>query len=131
MAKWKNPAPLKQKFLARKGHVFRSVSLLDVAVLLFHAIKIRDNPEIGWLDPNQTVEQILKRLNQRILVPQTTLESLLSACNMLNEIGKFEHILPKSFDEFLKESFTYAKFDKVYNTLTYPERKKEQSNESR
>ena len=105
-----NKAPLKPKFLSRKSY---EVSLLDLLTLLYHVREGAMTPEVGFLDANNTIEALTKKLNRKTWVSQEALESALWSCNLMDEVDKFHDYSGRNFEQFLKSllgSETYDRF---------------------
>lgn len=112
------PTPLQLKRLS-EGKV--ALSLLDIAVLLWHLYASSRDETIGYNDANVSMIAILKALNPRRkkLLSIRTLESALYCCNILDEQGRFWHPKGGSFDDFVKrimvENADERSFNKTYN----------------
>jgi len=110
---------IKQGFLSKKGGKWRPVRLLDIAILLLNAYKANEQPEIGYQDTIETLDALSRRLNQKILLDPRQIESLLWACNMLDEEGKFVHPTGMKFDDFVHRVAPGGDFSKKYNTVEW------------
>lgn len=110
---------IKQGFLSKKGGKWRPVRLLDIAILLLNAYKANEQPEIGYQDTIETLDAISRRLNQKILLDPRQIESLLWACNMLDEEKKFVHPTGMTFSDFVKRVLPNGTFDPKYNTVAW------------
>jgi hypothetical protein len=96
-------AILPRGYLARKGRQLRAVRLFDVAVLLLNIQKGAATPDVGFEDADRTIEEITRRLEKRVLIDPSLLESALWSCNMLSERGEFAHPEGKDIQAFVKD----------------------------
>lgn len=92
---------------------------MDISILLLNTHKANVQPDIGYQDTIETIEGVNKRLNQKVLVDPRLIESMLWACNMLNEDGKFIHPTNLTLDEFIKVVLPNGTFDLNYNTIKW------------
>jgi hypothetical protein len=67
------------------------ITLLDAAVLMHAAIKAAERKDIGWLDADKPLNVFRMRLNQKIDVERTLVESALSCLIELDEIDELKH----------------------------------------
>lgn len=104
-------APLKPQFLSRKG---RKVTLLDLLTLLYHVREGAQTPEVGFLDANNTIQTLTKKLNRKTWVGLDALESALWSCNLMDEVGKFHDYKGRSFDQLLKDILGKDDYDRFY-----------------
>lgn len=94
------------------------VTLLDLSVLLYHLGLASRHAEVGYNDADESLLQVLGRLNVRVNLPQSTLEALLYASNLLDENQSFKHPMGVSFNEWVKRLVgKEMKFHPFYNTL--------------
>lgn len=110
---------ISQGYLSKKGGKWRPVRLLDIAILLLNAYKANEQPEIGYQDTIETLDGITRRLNQKILLDPRQIESLLWACNMLDEEKKFAHPTGMEFKDFVKRVLPNGTFNLKYNTVEW------------
>lgn len=112
--------PIKPGFLGKKGGKWRSVRLLELAVLLYNAhIAARDD-DIGFEDANDTLDNITRRFNKWIFVDPALVDSLLWACNLLNEKKQFVHPRGLTFEQFIEKILKgRGKYDTFYNLIEW------------
>ncbi len=104
-------APLKPQFLSRKG---RRITLLDLLTLLYHVHEGALAPEVGFLDANNTIQSLTKKLNRETWIENSTLESALWSCNLMNEVEKFRDYKGRSFDDLLKSILGKDEYDRFF-----------------
>lgn len=107
---------LPQNYLSKKGGRYRKVKLLDIVTLLHNMYAGARHPKVGFEDAHETTNTILRRLNKKVLIDPTILESLLWSCNLLDERGKFWDAKGRTFDDFVTQ-LGIKKFDKRYNLI--------------
>lgn len=73
--------------------------------------------EVGFEDANQTIEALCAKLNMKVTVRESDVESALWSCNLLSEKRRFWHPKGLTFDEFLSKLLPGASFDKMYNVI--------------
>lgn len=110
---------IKHGYLSKKGGKWRPVRLLDLAVLLYNTYKANEIPEIGFQDTTETIDDITRRLNQKILVDPRHIEAMMWACNMLYEENKFVHPAGMDFMDFIKRVVPTGEFDLKFNTIDW------------
>jgi hypothetical protein len=99
---------------------WRKLSLTDILVLIDNVHRGAALPQrVGFCDANETLETLTGRLNKKVWVPVSAVESALWSCNLLTEIGQFRDAVRKrTFDEVLKDILgpgeTYHRF---YNLI--------------
>jgi hypothetical protein len=108
---------LPQGYLAKKGGQWRSVKLIDLAVLLYNVAKGAEDSEVGFEDAQRTIEELFLRLNKKIMVAPDLLESALWSSNLLNEQGKWTHPAGMTFDEWVKGIVGPDTFNKTYSLI--------------
>ena len=97
---------------------WRKLNLLDIAVLLYHVHKGASDDNVGFEDARNTLDSLSKQLcRKKVYVSTAALESALWSCNLLDELGRFDDIRGRSFDEFLHDLIPGEKFDRFYNTI--------------
>ena len=107
-------------FLAKKGGRWRSVRLLELAVLLYHAHIASQDTDVGFEDANESLDNISRRLNKWIYMDPAIIESALWACNLLNEKNKFSHPRGLTFDQFVDKILKgRGKYDTFYNLIEW------------
>lgn len=110
---------IKPGYLSKKGGRWRPVRLLDIAIMLLNSYKASNEPEIGYQDPIETLDSLSRRLNQKTMVDPRQIESMLWACNMLNEEGKFVHPSGMTFTDFIAKVAPGSEFNLDYNTIEW------------
>lgn len=108
-------SPLPSDFL--KGRRWKKVKLADLVTLIHNLHTGAANPEVGFEDAGNTLKQITNRLNRKVWVDPSVLESGLWSCNLLNERGEFWDYKGRTFDELIKEVVGTANFDRFFNTI--------------
>jgi len=101
----------------RKFKGQKKISVLDLAVLVANILIASRDTEIGFVDADRTMEQLLESLNFSFPVTPEALESALWSCNMLDEKKAFFHPFGGTFDSFLKKLRLQEQFDKRYNMI--------------
>jgi hypothetical protein len=95
---------------------------LDLAILIQNILKGADHSEVGFEDPNHTVQSFVKQINEQVVnVDLRDLESALWSSNLLNEIGEWQHPFGKNFEKWLKDDILgpELRFDSFYNTIEF------------
>ena len=97
----------------------RSLTIAQVAVLLWHIYKCANDPDIGYLDANTRLEELVtKKLSGSVRINKRELESLLWAANMAEMQEFFWSPDNKSFKEFIQPLlFRNEAFDRTWNLL--------------
>lgn len=99
-----------------------SLSLIDLAMLIYYAYVATEHPEIGNSHAYSTTEGLVRgQLNRSTLINKDALESALYNANMLDEQGIFWNPHFSSFKE-LAENLLHTKntgltFDTFYNKI--------------
>jgi len=91
---------------------------LDLAVIFYNLFSAYDDPTVGFEDANQTIFEVASAFNRVQLVDRNKIESVLWACNLMSEKGKFWHPQGLSFDAWINKLKLIDKFNKKYNFLT-------------
>lgn len=111
---------IKRGFLSKKGRQWRSVRIMELAVLLFSVNRAANDPDVGFEDAAQTADGITRRLNLWRLIDPDIIESALCAANMLNEQGKFIHPSGLTFEQFVDKVLRgRGRFDTFYNLIEW------------
>jgi hypothetical protein len=93
----------------------RKVSLADLAVLI-HAVGTAANDEnIGHLDCNRTLDELLRALSPFVWVSEEALESALFCANLQAEKGSFVDFRGNTFDQLVNR---IGRFNKTHNYFT-------------
>lgn len=101
----------------RKSRQWKPVRLLDLAILLLHVHRGAKDKRVGFEDARETLDSLTQRLNKRVLVDPTLIESALWSANLLDELGEFEHPKGMSFDEFARKLCAPDSFNRSYNVI--------------
>lgn len=97
---------------------WRDVRLVDIATLLHNVMVAAANDGVGFEDAEMTVNDLVRRMNKRVLLDPRLIESCLWASNMLEERGLFWDARGRSFDDLLASVLGGShKFDKRYNII--------------
>lgn len=106
----------KRRSSSNVGRDHLPVNSLDLAVMLYSVQTASEQPQIGFLDANQTMDQFVMRLSREVIVPKELVESALAHCNFLNEDGKFKDPRGFTFDQYLgRLEIKFGKFNREYN----------------
>lgn len=98
--------------------VQEQVRLSDIVTFLLCVRTISKHRTLDLHDANQTVDQLMNKLDRKVLIGRDVLQSALYAASMLDEVGKFEHPLGLTFHEFVKGIVGRGKkFDKKYHLI--------------
>jgi hypothetical protein len=97
----------------------RHIGAGDFAALLSGLQQAVLNPKVGFNHATTDLDGWLRSLAPAgISLDEAFIEDMLYACNMLHELGKFQHPLNKNFDEMLKSILGVTdSFDKDTNTI--------------
>lgn len=96
------------------------ISLLDAVVLLYHVHRGAQHPEVGFEDADKTLKQLTKSLAQfRYTITESSLESALWSCNLMDEVGEFWSPQGLSFKDWTNRLLSEqgADFDHFYNVI--------------
>ena len=93
------------------------ISSLQLVVLLHNFLAALNDPEIGMEDCENLPSLLLASMRKPLPINSNHLESILWACTMLEEKGKFWHPLGDNYKNYIKslEERLQAKFNKKYN----------------
>lgn len=97
----------------------RKLSLMQAAILIFNMARAVRNPNVGWEDQFNGITEVKAYMRRgKIEIKTGLIESLLWACNLLNERKEFIH--PEGGD-FITFANSFAKrgevFDRLYNVF--------------
>lgn len=97
----------------------RSVTVGQLAVLLWHLYRCANDPDIGYLDATVPLHELVtKRLKKVVNLNKRDLEALLWAANMADKNGFFWSPDSKEFTEFIQPLlFSDEAFDRTWNIL--------------
>lgn len=96
----------------------REIRILDLLVLLDNTRLGASSPQIGFEDSQQALDTFLNGLNKKVMIPNSSIESALWACNLLDEQGKFKHPKDLTLDQFVSSLLKKGeKFNKKYNFI--------------
>lgn len=96
----------------------RAVTVLDLVTLLGNVYRGAAMADVGFEDAEQTLQAITAKLNMKIRVPQSDIESALWACNLLDEKKKFWHPQGALFEQFIRKLVgPDHTFDRTYNLI--------------
>ena len=73
----------------------------DLSVILHNMWLAKTDPDIGFLDAQNLMNDVVGTFRKRFNVSKAHLESALWCCQMLHEKGKFWHPDGATFDQFL------------------------------
>lgn len=93
----------------------RKVALADLAVLINAVGQAARDEEVGFVDADRTLEQLLRALSPFVWVEESSLESALYYANMLSEQGRFVDFRGNTFDELVNR---IGRFNKTHNYFT-------------
>ena len=109
----------------RKRAVSVRLKPTDILVLINNLVRAKKNPLVGYVDCQHSYNELLQKMHFYVYLQRTEVESLLWSCNLMNEIGMFEHPDDISFNTFLSRIIPRNhKFDKYFN-LILPIKKEE------
>lgn len=104
-------------YLSRPGGRWRTVRVTELLTLLYNVCQGSREETVGWEDTHRTMEMIMTRLNNRVLLEPSIVESALWSCNLMNEAGKFWDSRGRSFDAFVKDLLGRDRLNLTYNTV--------------
>lgn len=109
---------------------YMSISLLDLAVIMYNMQAAAQVDEVGFQDCDRTLVALMEELlPKRISIPIAKVESAVWASNMLNDLKKWKTLLKdpdgsdEGFDKFMIRVLRYATkdqcliFDNDYNQI--------------
>jgi hypothetical protein len=107
-----------------------SVSLLDLAIIMYNMQTAAQVDEVGFQDCNRTLVTLMEELlPKRVAIPLEKVESAVWASNMLNDLKRWKTLIKdpdgssESFDKFIIRVLRYATkdqclvFDKDYSLI--------------
>lgn len=94
------------------------ITALDLVVLLDHLSRGAFHPEVGYENSEVPYKKMVRNLAERtIRIRVSEVESALWSCNLMSEIGKFEHPDGLSFDNFVKKMLRGKDYNYIYNFI--------------
>ncbi len=93
------------------------IKILDLAILLLNVHRAAQEPAIGFVDANQSLDTLTSKLDRTISIDRSLIESALWSSNMLDEDGKFWHPRDMSFEKWHKELLKKEKYNRYYGVL--------------
>lgn len=87
---------------------------MDMLTLLLNVRAGANEAEVGFLDADNTIQSITKKLNREVWIDQSSLESGLWSCNLMSENQKFQDMRGRTFDQFLKDILGSTGYHKFY-----------------
>jgi hypothetical protein len=110
-------SPIPRNYLCKEGGRWLPVKLYDLCTLLHNIQEGAKHPDVGFEDATKTIEDVVARLNKKILLPPDLIESALWSCNLMNEEKAFWDFKGRDLDTFIKQVVVEGKFNKLYNTI--------------
>jgi|JI8StandDraft_1071087.scaffolds.fasta_scaffold404501_1 hypothetical protein len=97
----------------------RTITIGQLAVLLWHLYRCANDPDIGYLDATVPLHDLVsRRLRKTVKLSKRDLEALLWAANMADKQGFFWSPDNKEFTEFIQPMlFSTEAFDRTWNIL--------------
>jgi hypothetical protein len=86
--------------------------LADLAVLINAVGQAAADADVGYLDADRTLTELLRELSPFVHVSDGVLESALAHANFLSEKGTFKDFRGNTFDELVNR---VGRFNKKYN----------------
>lgn len=108
---------LPKGFLQKKGGKWRSVSLFNLAILLYHVHRGAEEESVGFEDAQETLDTLTRKLSKTVFVEPAVLESALWSANLMEEAGEWWHPRGLTFDEWVREVLPGVKFNRIYNVI--------------
>jgi hypothetical protein len=90
----------------------RKVSLADLAVILHHVGMASQDADVGFVDADRTLTELLRDLAPFVRVREDVLESALAHCTFLAEQGKFLDWRGNTYEQLIGR---IGKFNTTYN----------------
>ncbi len=101
------------------------LSVLDLAILLFHVHRGTEIEQVGFEDCERTLQQLTAALEpKRVFVPRECVESALWSANLMDEVGEFWHPQGTGFDKWVRKILAHSlsemhlQFSRTYNRIT-------------
>lgn len=99
---------------------WKKVRIVDLLVILDNIHRGAAMPKrVGFVDANQSIEELTRSLNRRVWVKVSDIESGLWSCNLLDEIKHFrDPVFKRTFQWFLKDILGPGEtFNKFFNVI--------------
>lgn len=102
------------------------IKATDLGLLLHAMIQANRMPEVGFADTQQSVADVLYKVNSYVKIPEKTLESLLWSANILSEMGYLDLPDGQTFSTYLINLLPeYYQYDTKYCILEHVNNSKE------
>lgn len=124
--------PVRERNRQKESEAVFNLSPYQIAVLIFNVKYGSNHKMVGFEDADYTEHQLRMQLDNETKIPvrKFALESALWSCNLLSEVGEFQHPEGKDFRRFVSEILDARRkkewFNFDYNLIC----KKEPENES-
>ena len=111
----------------------RSMTVGQLAVLLWHTYRCVNDPDAGYLDAHITLNELVtKHLNRNIKMTKGMLERLLWGANISDQLGSWWSPDNKSFEQFIQPLlYPDEVFDRTWNNLLDKKQSKRVRNQQR
>lgn len=121
------------RFPGYNSELLRTITVSQLAILLWHIYRCANDPEAGYLDANTDLTNLLtKKLSKTIKLRKRELESLLWAGNIAEKLGFWWTPDNKNFNSFIQPMlFANEAFDRDWNLLLDLKSHKRIRNETR
>jgi len=108
--------------LVAPGADKRYISLPQLTVMLWHLYRCANDPDAGYLDADEDLNHfVYNRIDQDINIDRYTLERLLWAGNMADQLGFWWSFDNKSYSQFVKNFLAEGEvFDLATNRIITP-----------
>jgi hypothetical protein len=128
----RTPVP-KLNYPGFNQELLRTLTIGQLAVLLWHLYRCSKDPDIGYLDANITLSDLVAtRLNKTIKLSKGMMERLLWAGNLSEQSGTWWSPDDKSFNEFIQPLlYDDEFFDRTWNLLLNKDQIKRVRNQNR
>lgn len=107
-------SPIPAHYLSDKKRKYRKITLMDLLTLLWNVRAGAKTDDVGFLDADNTLQSLTKKLNRKVWVDQSSLESGLWSCNLMAEVGKFQDLRDRTFETFLKDVLGATGYHRFY-----------------
>lgn len=100
------------------------VSLLSAAILLYNIYLAANEKDIGFVDADKTLEDLVNEMSKDVWLKTSTLESAIYYANMLGEAEKMWHPYGAGFETFLRRMLpNELNLDRYYNIISFDKSK--------
>ena len=79
------------------------ITPMDASVLMHAALKAAEEKDVGWLDADRPLARLRVRLNAKMDVEQSVIESALSCVVELSDAKKWQHPDGLSWEGFVQK----------------------------